>query len=107
MENTLKSISAFVSAKKIIDKHLASDRIVSFVIGKTEDIENRQADERYVGYELHQITEDTPEIINNLEKVLILLSKISEPYNSLCENQNAGGGGNENAGILYVAIKTK
>ena len=107
MENVLMLVSALAEAKKVIGKYRVSDSILSFVIGKTENIEERQKDERYKGYQLHIIAEDTPEVINSLEKALILLVGICESYKSLHENQIAGGGGNENANILYVAIKTK
>lgn len=107
MENVLKVVSALAEAKKVIDKYRASDCILSFVIGKTENIEERQKDERYNGYQLHTIAVDTPNVINSLEKALIILISVSEPYKSLHEEQIAGGGGNESAKILYVAIKTK
>lgn len=106
MENVLKVVSALAEAKKVIDKYRADECILSFVIGKTENIEERQKDERYKGYQLHTIAVDTPNVINSLEKALIILISVSEPYKSLHEVQIAGGGGNENANTLYVAIKT-
>ena len=107
MENVLKVVSALAEAKKVIDRYREDDCILSFVIGKTENIEERQKDERYKEYQLHTIAEDTPNVINSLEKALILIINVSEPYKSLHEEQIAGGGGNENANILYVAVKTQ
>lgn len=107
MDHNLKALSAFTSAKEIIDKYVGEENILSFVIGKTDSIENRQSDERYKGYILHQIAEDSPEVINCLEKSLILLSNVDEPYKKLHEKQNEGGQGNDDADKLYVAIKTK
>lgn len=107
MENVLKVVLALAEAKKVIDRYREDDCILSFVIGKTENIEERQKDERYKEYQLHTIAEDTPNVINSLEKALILIINVSEPYKSLHEEQIAGGGGNENANILYVAVKTQ
>ena len=107
MDNVLKLVSALAKAKKVIDKYREGDCVLSFVIGKTENIEERQKNERYKGYQLHTIAEDTPDVINSLEKALIILISVSEPYKALHEEQIAGGGGNEGANILYVAIKTK
>lgn len=107
MENLIKFVTFFASAKEVIDGFIAKDSIQSFVIGKTDSIENRQNDERYKGYQLYKIGEDSPDVINSLEKALILLSNVSEPYKSLHEKQIDGGGGNPNADKLYVAIKIK
>lgn len=107
MDYNLKVVSVFNLAKEIIDKYVEQDNILSFVIGKTDSIENRQLDERYEGYKLHEIAEDSPDIINRLEKSLILLFNVDELYSDLHEKQNEGGQGNENANKLYIAIKTK
>lgn len=107
MDKCLLMVSAFVNIKNIIDKYVKSGSIQSFVIGKTENILKRQDDERYLGYKLHKIAEDTPEVINCLEKAMILLVDVNDLYKSLHEEQIAGGGGNENANKLYVAVKTQ
>lgn len=105
MDYSLKVVSAFTSAKEKIDKYVREENILSFVIGKTDSIENRQSDERYEGYKLYEIAEDAPEVINHLEKSLILLFNVDAQYKEWHENQNEGGQGNEAANKLYVAIK--
>lgn len=107
MDYNLKVVSVFNSAKKIIDNYVREENILSFVIGKTDCIEARQSDERYEGYILHQIADDPPEVINRLEKSLILLFHVDELYREMHEKQNEGGQGNDKANKLYIAIKTK
>lgn len=107
MENVIDLVSAFIEAKNVIDNYKSKDGIKSFVIGKTESIESRQKDERYVGYELYQIAENIPEVVNGLEKALIRLFDVIEPYKSIHGKQIDGGGGNPSADKLYVAIETK
>ena len=103
-QNLLKVVSALTKIKKFTIQFPST----KFYIGKTDNLERREQEHLLEGYNNIITIAETSSIddLNELEKILIMLSRVL--YEENLENDRDGGGGNISESpkyYIYLASK--
>jgi hypothetical protein len=77
------------------------EEIISFYIGKTDNIEKRKEDEKYKDYIL------IPKVTGDSERISKLEEKLIENFeeHEKCENSLSWSSGNPDADLIYLAYE--
>lgn len=89
-----------------IENLLSNSNYKEFYVGKTDDLEKRNKEHEDEGYNLFwEIAHGIPDSISEGEKKLINYFRNKSSVKDKCENENEGGGGNNQATFLYLAVR--
>ena len=91
-----------------INKFVSENPNSKFYIGKTDNLERRENDHQAKGYRGFKVISQSSSLeeVNELERILIMISRILHKEN--LENENNGGGGKiTDSPIYYIYLASK